>query len=137
MKKLLLPFILVLSVFEAGAQVYLTDAFKPEDSKKFEAITSKGNNFMSLAVYPYKGGFTLRPGEGGLIADHVAGYAVFKIGGAYEKLSFVVGPGGKSPYSDTSLGGGEPNSASDDSNVIFTVRGNGRRMVQPEPGGGQ
>lgn len=129
MKKLLLPVILVLSVFEAGAQVYLTDAFKPEDSKKFEAITSKGNSFMSLAVYPYKGGFTLRPGEGGLIADHVAGYAVFKIGGAYEKLSFVVGPGGKSPYSDTSLGGGEPNSASDDSNVIFTVRGNGRILA--------
>lgn len=113
----------------AGAQVYLTDAFKPADSKKFEAITSKGNSFMSLAVYPYKGGFTLRPGEGGLIADHVAGYAVFKIGGAYEKLSFVVGPGGKSPYSDISFGGGEPNSASDDANVIFTVRGNGRILA--------
>lgn len=113
----------------AGAQVYLTDAFKPEDSKKYEAIPSKGNSFMSLAVYPYKGGFTLRPGEGGLIADHIPGYAVFKIGGAYEKLSFVVGPGGKSPYSDISFGGGEPNAASDDANVIFTVRGNGRILA--------
>lgn len=129
MKKIILSVITICLALNAGAQVYLADAFKPEDSKKFEAISSKGNSFMSLAVYPYKGGFTLKPGEGGLIADHIPGFVVFKIGGAYEKLSFVVGPGGKSPYQDMSFGGGEPNSASDNANVIFTVRGNGRILV--------
>ena len=129
MKKLLLFTITAFFALEAAAQVYLTDALTPVDSKKYQTITSKGKEFMSLAVYPYKGGFTLSPPEGGLISDNIPGYVVFKLGGQYEKLSFVVGPGAKSPYTDVSLGGGEPNAAGDKSNVIFTVRGNGRILI--------
>ena len=120
----------LLIAWSAGAQVYLTDVLTPTDSKRYEAVKSKGKTYMSLAVYPYKGGFTLSTGLGGLInASDPGGYAIFQLGGAYEKLSFVVGPGGKSAYEDFTWGSGAPNAAGDSNNVIMTVKADGRTLA--------
>ena len=120
MKRFIITLLLLAGCCAAGAQgLYLTDRFRPVDSKKYEAVPSNGSVSMSLAAFPYKGGFTLSAGGGGLIADDVDGYAVFHLGGDYEKLSFVVAPGSKS----------EPRSASDDGHTIMTVKGDGRILA--------
>lgn len=52
---------------------------------------------MSIACYSYSGGFVLSTGLSGLIkSDDPGGHVVFPLNGAYSKLSFVMGPGGKS-----------------------------------------
>ena len=75
---------------------------------------------MSIACYSYSGGFVLSTGLSGLIkSDDPGGHVVFPLNGAYSKLSFVMGPGGKS----------RPNQSSDERNVIVTVKGDGRVLL--------
>ena len=129
MKRLLFFFILIAMMGGAVAQVYLSDVLKPTDEKRYTPFTSKDKAFC-IARYPYRGGFRLTTGLGGLISsDNPGGHAVFNLGGAYDKLSFVMGPyGGEyhgSEFEDL-IG---PNSAGDGSNVIVTVRADGRALL--------
>ena len=95
------------------AQVYLTDVLKPTDSYLYNGYTSKGDGF-TVSRYPYKGGFTLRTGRGKvLIATEKPGYVVFDLKGAYEKMTFALGP--SSMYGENS-------------NVIVTIKGDGELL---------
>ena len=123
MKKILL---ILFTFFVMGewlnGQVYLVDAAKPTKSKRYDVYSPKGSKSkaMSIACYSYSGGFVLSTGLGGLISsDDPGGYVVFPLKGAYSKLSFVMGPGGKS----------RPNSSSDSRNVIVTVKGDDRVLL--------
>ena len=116
---LMLALILLVPIIAAKAQTYLTDAYQPTDSYLYDAYPTKGSGNLKIAVYNYKGGFSLRSGKGGLISGDKTGFAEFSLKGAYEKMSFVVGPGGK--YS--------PNSSGDASNVVLTVRGDGEILL--------
>ncbi|MBR1681835.1 MAG: NPCBM/NEW2 domain-containing protein [Bacteroidaceae bacterium] len=106
----------LLTTLAAQAQTYLTDAFKPTEERGYRAYPTKGDGVMEIAIYKYKGGFTLSSGRGGLISSNTPGYAVFDIPAGYEKISFVVGPD-------------SPNSASDEHNCIFTLKADGKRIV--------
>ena len=102
------------------AQVHLTDAVKVTDSKRYDPFTMKSGKTMNIADYHYSAGFLLDTGLGGLISDpNPGGYVVFALNGAYNKLTFVMGPGGY--Y--------RPNSNSDDRNVIVTVKGDGQTLM--------
>lgn len=120
MKKLLilLTTIALASQF-ALAQTSLTDALKPTSERRCTHYSSKDNP-LCIAIYHYRGGFVLKTGLGGLISsDNPGGHVAYNLNGAYDKLSFVMGPGGQ--YS--------PNSAGDGSNVIVTVKGDGRTLL--------
>ena len=123
MKNQISRFLLLISILFvinglANAQTYLTDVYQPTDSYLYEAYTTKGSQNLKIAIYNYKGGFSLKSGKGGLIDGTKTGYVEFSMKGAYSKLSFVVGPGGK--YS--------PNSASDGRDVILTIKGDGQKI---------
>ena len=115
---LMLALILLVPIIAAKAQTYLTDAYQPTDSYLYDAYPTKGSGNLKIAVYNYKGGFSLRSGKGGLISGDKTGFAEFSLKGAYDKMSFVVGPGGRN----------SPNSAGDGSNVILTIKGDGRKI---------
>lgn len=121
MKKIVLLWV---SLLFAGSivlgQVNLVDVVKPTDSKRYEPYPIKGNKSMKIAAYDYSNGFVLSTGLSGLIkADDPGGHVVFPLNGAYSKLSFVMGPGGKD----------SPSGASEGSNVIVTVRGDGETLL--------
>ena len=123
MKKQISHLLLLISIFlvfngVTNAQTYLTDVYQPTDSYLYEAYPTKGSQNLKIAIYSYKGGFSLKTGKGGLIDGTKTGYVEFSLKGAYSKLSFVVGPGGK--YS--------PNSASDGRDVILTIKGDGQKI---------
>lgn len=108
---------LIMLVFNnvAKAQTYLTDVYKPTDSYLYDAYPSKGDATMAIGRYPYKGGFTIRTGKSNiLIATDKPGYAVFHLKGAYEKMSFVMGPARQIGESET---------------VIVTIKGDGQFLL--------
>ena len=90
--------------------------YKPTDSYLYKAYPTKGSDVMKIAIYKYKGGFTLQSGKGGLISGTKAGFVVFDLNESYDKISFVVGPD-------------NPNSASDEYNVILTMKADGKRVL--------
>ena len=121
LKKTVLAFLFLLfSGSILFGQVNLVDVVKPTDSKRYEPYTAKSKNPMKIAAYNYSNGFILSTGLSGLIkADDPGGHVVFSLNGAYSKLSFVMGPGGKE----------RPNGISEGSNVIVTVRGDGETLL--------
>ena len=114
------PLISMLLVFNglANAQTYLTDSYQPTDSYLYEAYPTKGSQNLKIAIYNYKGGFALNSGKGGLISGTKTGFVEFSLKGAYSKLSFVVGPGGR----------WSPNSGGDGTDVILTIKGDGEKI---------
>lgn len=115
-KKSILLFLLLAIAIASKAQTYLTDVYKPTDSYLYKAYPTKGSDVMKIAIYKYKGGFTLLSGKGGLISGTKAGFVVFDLNESYDKISFVVGPD-------------NPNSASDEYNVILTMKADGKRVL--------
>lgn len=103
------------AVCNLDAQVYLNDITKPVESRRYEGFSSKGKK-VYVARYTFTGGFTLDSGNSGLVAEGDPGYAVFDLKGAYSKISFVMGPK-------------HPNSANPKYDVIVTVRGDGRKLL--------
>ena len=114
--KTLLLLLLLVVVHGVWAQTYLTDVYKPTESQHYKAYPTTGDGIMQIAVYKYKGGFTLGSGRGGLVSSNTPGYVVFDLPAGYDKLSFVVGPD-------------SPNSASDKYNAILTVKADGNRVL--------
>ncbi len=129
MKKFILTMAAVMLAIGAMSQVNLTDALKPTSESRCTRYTTKDKQFC-LAPYPYRGGFVLKTGLGGLIsASDPGGHVVYNLGGAYERLTFVMGPYGGEyhglDYED--LNG--PNASGDEDNVIVTVRADGRTLL--------
>ena len=120
---------LLLTCRFATAQTYLTDALKPSNERRCTRYTSKDKAFC-IARYGYRGGFVLKTGLGGLISsDNPGGHVVYNLNGAYDKLTFVMGPyGGDYNTGEFEYFNG-PNSAGDGSNVIVTVKGDGRMLL--------
>ena len=114
--KVMLVTLLFMAVQCVWAQTYLTDTYKPSESQHYKAYPTTGDEVMLIAVYKYKGGFTLGSGRGGLVSSNTPGYVVFDLPAGYDKLSFVVGPD-------------SPNSASDKYNAILTVKADGNRVL--------
>lgn len=113
-KNLFLLLMLSCVVGSVKAQVYLTDALKPKDSYLYQDFPSKGPD-VTVGRYPYKGGFEIRTGKSNiLIATDKPGYAVFNLKGAYEKMTFVMGP-------SRQIG--------EDDNVIVTIKGDGSFLL--------
>ena len=129
MKKILFTLILITAVFGcAMAQIYMTDVMKPTSEKRYTPMTTKSSPFC-IAIYGYKGGFKLSTGLGGLISsDNPGGHATFNLGGAYDKISFVMGPYGGEFWGDGHQLNG-PNSNGDKSNVIVTVTGDDETLL--------
>ena len=119
MKRLIIIMALVLfGVTGLVAQTYLSEKFKPIDERKYypHYPTVKGqSDDMSIAVYKYTNGFTLWNGVTNDQAKQNA-YVVFSLKGAYEKISFVMGPD-------------SPNPANDQSADIIVVRADGKRIL--------
>ena len=119
-KTALLWIVMLIAMCNLMGQVNLIDVVKPSDSKRYEPYPANGKKTMKLAAYDYSNGFVLSTGLSGLIkADDPGGHVVFPLNGAYNKLSFVVGPGGND----------RPNGVSEGSNVILTVRGDGETLL--------
>lgn len=130
MKKIFVTLILAFfAISGMMAQAYLTDVVKPTSERRYTCMTSKSKAFC-IARYGYRGGFILKTGLGGLISsDNPGGHVVFPLKGAYDKLSFVMGPyGGDYNTGEFEYFNG-PNSAGDGSNVIVTVRADGRTLL--------
>lgn len=72
----------------ALAQTVIPNGLKPVEEQKYHTY----NSGLYLSGYELASGFSLWSPKGGLIADNVKGKAVFDLKGAYEKLSFIVGP---------------------------------------------
>ena len=130
MKRLLI--LLTLLAFAgqfATAQTNLVDAIKPTSERRCSRFTTKDKQ-ICVARYPYRGGFVLKTGLGGLISsDNPGGHVVYNLGGAYEKLTFVMGPFGgeyRGAEFEDLIG---PNSNGDKSNVIVTVKADGRTLL--------
>lgn len=129
MKKTLLLLTMVLStVGSLPAQVKLIETLKPVSQKRYTSWTTKDDPFC-IAIWGYSGGFKLSTGLGGLISsDNPGGHVEFNLGGAYDKISFVMGPGGSRYWGkDHTLNG--PNSNGDGSNVIVTVTGDDETLL--------
>ena len=129
MKKILLTLAVIMLASSVMSQVYLTDALKPTNERRCTRFTSKDKAFC-VARYGYRGGFVLKTGLGGLISsDNPGGHVVYNLNGTYDKLSFVMGPyGGEYNTGEFEYFNG-PNSAGDGSNVIVTVKGDGRTLL--------
>ncbi len=112
----------------AMSQVIMADALKPADKKRCTYWTTKDKPFC-IGIWGYSGGFSLSTGQGGLVSSgDPGGYAVFNLGGAYEKISFVMGPyGGQYWGAGNDLNG--PNANSDNKNVIVTVSGDDETLL--------
>ena len=128
-KKLLMLALTLLVAGGAMAQVYLANTLKPVSERRCTRFTTKDKPFC-IARYGYRGGFVLKTGMGGLIsADNPGGHVAYNLNGAYEKLTFVMGPYGGEYYGPEFENLNGPNSAGDGSNVIVTVRGDGRILL--------
>ena len=111
MKKILLSVITVLLAINAGAQVYLK-TLKPVEEKLY-STDNVYNTPWHVARFEYKGSFKIGAGSGLVKGD--PGYVEFSLKGAYEKLSFVIGPC-------------DPNSAGMTSNAIVTIKADGNKI---------
>ena len=115
MRKLLVSAILLIAGMAGlNAQSYLNDILNPVSSNRYEGFRSSQK--VAVAQFDYKGGFVLKTGKGGLISEPNPGFVVYDLGGAYSKLTFVMGP-----YN--------PNSATIRQNVIVTAKADGRRIM--------
>ena len=115
MRKLLVSAILLIAGMAGlNAQSYLNDILNPLSSNRYEGFRSSQK--VTVAQFDYKGGFVLKTGKGGLISEPNPGFVVYDLGGAYSKLTFVMGP-----YN--------PNSATIRQNVIVTAKADGRRIM--------
>lgn len=118
----------VLGMGIVSAQVKMVETMKPVKEKRCAYWTTKDNPFC-IALWGYSGGFKLSTGQGGLIsASDPGGYAEFNLNGAYNKISFVMGPYG-GEYWGTGHWHNGPNSNSDDKNVIITVTGDDETLL--------
>ena len=99
-----------------SAQTYLTDVYQPTEERHYKAYPTKGDGVMQIAIYKYKGGFTLGSGRGGFISANTPGYVIFDLPAGYEKMSFIVGPDA-------------PNAATDKYNCILTIKADDRRVL--------
>lgn len=119
---------LFLGIGVVTAQVKLVETLKPVSQNRYKSWTTKDDPFC-IAIWGYSGGFKLSTGAGGLVsADNPGGHVAFNLGGAYDKISFVMGPGGSRYWGkDNSLNG--PNSNGDGSNVIVTVTGDDETLL--------
>ena len=115
MRKLLVSAILLIAGMAGlNAQSYLNDILNPLSSNRYEGFRSSQR--VTVSQFDYKGGFVLKTGKGGLISEPNPGFVVYDLGGAYSKLTFVMGP-----YN--------PNSATIRQNVIVTAKADGRRIM--------
>ena len=112
----LLTALLLVESVGMQAQTYLTDVYQPKEQRHYKAYPTKGEGVMQIAIYKYKGGFTLGSGRGGFISANTPGYVVFDIPAGYEKMSFVVGPDA-------------PGAATDKYNCILTIKADTRRVL--------
>ena len=110
------------------SQVNIAD-LKPTGERRCTRFTTKDNPFC-IARYGYRGGFVLKTGLGGLISsDNPGGHVVYNLNGAYEKLTFVMGPYGGEYHTGEFEYFNGPNANGDGSNVIVTVKGDGRTLL--------
>ena len=72
-----------LNVFAQSQPRYLTRNYKPVDSYRYAA----GNTMEIYGGLKWSNGFSI----GNTSGPYKAGYATFKVGGQYEKLTFVLG----------------------------------------------
>ena len=129
MKKIILTLAMVILASGVMSQVNLTDALKPTDERRCTRYTTKDKQ-ICLARYPYRGGFVLKTGLGGLIsASDPGGHVVYNLGGAYERLTFVMGPYGGEYHGPDYEDLNGPNASGDEDNVIVTVRADGRTLL--------
>ena len=86
-----------------SAQTSIPGTLKPVSSAKFRDSSAIGSFYLS--GFKMQSGFILGSPDGGLIADRVKGSAEFSPGGAYDAVSFIVGPSvhGASSLKDYSI----------------------------------
>ena len=111
MKKILLSVITIMLALNAGAQVYLK-TIKPVEEKLYSTENVYHTQWL-VARYEYKGTFKIGAG-GGLIKGD-PGYVEYSLKGAYDKMSFVIGPC-------------DPNSADMTHNAIVTIKADGNKI---------
>lgn len=116
MKRLLtLLAIAICSALAAHAQVFLIDAVKPTESTRYHREDGSWRSLPSVGGYDYKKWFYIEGPGSGLIGGE-PGVAVFRLGGKYSKVSFV-------------LGAAFANPAGNKGTVIATVTGDGKRLL--------
>lgn len=79
------------------AQVYLVDVLKPTEEKRLRIIDSKADPKSSSSIrishiYYTNGGMEISGAAHGLIGSDDHGYAVYHLGGKYDRLTFYLGP---------------------------------------------
>lgn len=104
---------LILSAFDAGAVTPLTSCAHSSDVAYTPLV--KGKKLKMMGDYTTAAGFTLGKGGGYLIAPEKTGKVTFKLGGKYDKLTFMMGP-----MVNTEVGS-QPS--------IVTVRVDGKKQV--------
>ena len=115
LSKLLVIALFILFLLPAGAQVYLIDVLKPVEQQGC-SIEGINGNTATIGSHKYPKYFYLRGPEGGLIGSGKPGVAVYQLGGKYSKLTFW-------------LGAANANPSGDDGDVIVTITGDGKRLL--------
>lgn len=116
MKKIFATLLFVLLAIPAlQAQVYLIDALKPVEKEGFRSANETSNN-TTVGSHEYKKWFYLNGPNSGLIGSGKQGFAVYKLGGKYTKLTFW-------------LGAANANPAGDKGDVLVTITGDGKRLL--------
>lgn len=113
-KHLLMLLAMVLCCGNISGQSYLGDLAKLTDSHRFTLYKFNGSA-VPVSGFSYKGGFVIESGRNGLVSQNDPGYAVFRLGGQYDKLSFVIGSYKSNP-------------AADGCDCIATIKADGRRI---------
>ena len=120
MKKALFSALLLLAAWSAAAQVYLVKQYTPTESRRYNPHYKGVRNYENdayISNFSYTNGFSF---WNGVTFDQAKeyGYAVFHVGGKYEKISFVMGPGRSVKFA-----------AADDANHLVLVMADGRRIL--------
>ena len=116
-RRLLLPFLMLLTAATVQSQTYVIDKLKPSSERHYSTYSSKKNEFMTLGGYDYSNGFIMRSGRAGFIASNQPGFIVFDLPSGYEKMSFVLGPLGDSYLH------------SDENNAILVIKADGKKVL--------
>ena len=111
-----LAIILLCSALSLTAQTVLGTQLQPKESAQYTHFPNPSNPSSRIAAYTFKDGFYINGPKAGLISSDAPGVALFNLGGAYSRLTFVLGPN-------------MPNSASDGQYCIITVTGDGKRLL--------
>ena len=122
MKKLVsLIWAVVMSHFYLAAQpTYLVNTHQPIDSYRYTAYKYTGAGSKQIAMsggLKWYGGFTI----GHTLGPYKPGFAVFRLGGKYETLMFVLG------HENSSTGAG--GTGIDTDPRIVTVYADGRKVI--------